>query len=393
MRFKERTITMSAAILLLGLSLPTAVRGQSLEERIARLEEALAVDNGGKDDTSEESLKEKYKPKLRGILRGKYEYEPELDAERFEVRNARISLSGALPLRSSYKVEVDLQDETEIKMKDCWVGILATPNLSISVGQQRLPFSIDAHRNPSEQYFANRSFIAKQAGDVRDVGILAGYTFLTPSGEGKRPLLSLSGGLFNGSNINNQKTAWHSDWNYSVRMLFYPVEGIAIVPSIQHTAFAERQAEYTSFDIGAYWHSKSLHVEAEYLRKHYSDNVFDDCSCINSMAIYRIPFRSTTKKRDYFFDGVSLLARYDYLGDHTDGKSGFVKDSSGQPTSRLALSDFERHRMTLGAMFHVANKVFPTDIRLNYERYWYPGDAKPKESELDKIVCEVAIRF
>lgn len=32
-----------------------------------------------------------------------------------------------------------------------------------------MSFSIDAHRNPSAQYFANRSFIAKQVGDMRDV--------------------------------------------------------------------------------------------------------------------------------------------------------------------------------------------------------------------------------
>ena len=31
-------------------------------------------------------------------------------------------------------------------------------------------FTIDAHRSPHLQYFANRSFIAKQVGNVRDVG-------------------------------------------------------------------------------------------------------------------------------------------------------------------------------------------------------------------------------
>ncbi len=43
--------------------------------------------------------------------------------------------------------------------------------------------------------------------------------------------------------------------------------------------------------------------------------------------------------------------------------------------------------------FHVANKFFPTDIRLNYENYWYPNGGTPKESEQDKLVAELMIRF
>lgn len=43
--------------------------------------------------------------------------------------------------------------------------------------------------------------------------------------------------------------------------------------------------------------------------------------------------------------------------------------------------------------FSVRNKYFPTDIRLNYEKYIYPGDGTPKESEQDKLVVELAIKF
>lgn len=43
-----------------------------------------------------------YLPQVHGILRGKYEYEPDLGASRFEVRNAHLSVDGSMPLRSSY---------------------------------------------------------------------------------------------------------------------------------------------------------------------------------------------------------------------------------------------------------------------------------------------------
>lgn len=60
---------------------------------------------------------------------------------------------------------------------------------------------------------------------------------------------------------------------------------------------------------------------------------------------------------------------------------------------RLVQTDAERHRLTAGLTLSVRNKYFPTDIRLNYEKYIYPNDDTPKESEQDKLVAELMIRF
>jgi len=324
-----------------------------------------------------------YRPQVSGIMRGKYEYEPALAAGRFEVRNARLAVSGSLPLKSSYKLEVDLSDESAIKMKDAWVRITPWKTLRLSIGQQRMPFSIDAHRNPSAQYFANRSFIAKQVGDMRDVGFQAGYDFI---GKGNRKILSIDAGIFNGSNFDNQKSAWFQSPGYSARMQFFPVRGLALVPSVQHQWIAERKASYTSFDFGAYYERGGWHIEAEYLHKFYAQDAFEDCSAVDAMVIYR------HKLGNRFLESVSCLGRYDWMQDHSSGKGGFVADASGNLTSTLVLTDAERHRMSLGATFSLRNPFFPTDIRLNYEKYWYPhGGAK--ESEQDKLVCEVMIRF
>ena len=321
-----------------------------------------------------------YMPKLHGILRGKYEYQPEEDASRFEVRNARLSVNGKMAKRSEYKLEVDLCDESSIKMKDAWVRILPFRSLRLTLGQQRLPFSIDAHRNPSAQFFANRSFIAKQVGDVRDVGFQAGYDFLKKNG---RKIVSLDAGIFNGSNLDNQKTAWFSAPAYSARLQFFPVQGLAIVPSIQHQQIAERQASYTSFDIGTFYEQWGWHIEAEYLRKIYAHHAFEDCSSVSALTYYKQQIHRTNS----FIEAISYLGRYDFMQDHSSGKGGFEKEST-----QLVLTDAERHRTTLGLTLSIRNPYFPTDIRLNYENYWYPhGGAK--ESERDKLVCEVMIRF
>lgn len=330
----------------------------------------------------------KYMPQIHGILRGKYEYQPALGASRFEVRNARLSAEGNLPLRSSYKLEVDLCDESAIKMKDAWVRLNPWSSLRITLGQQRMPFSIDAHRNPSAQYFANRSFIAKQVGDMRDVGAAVGYDFMNQK---NRKVLSIDAGIYNGSNLDNQKTAWFKSPGYSARIQYFPTKGVAIIPSVQHQVIANRKASYTSLDFGAYYEWKNVHLEAEYLHKFYAKNAFDDCNAVNTMAIYR----QNLKKEKSFIQAVSYLLRYDYMDKHSDGKQGFetqeVPEGETQ-AERLIQSDAQRHRLTAGLTFSVRNPYFPTDIRLNYEKYWYPhGGAK--ESEQDKLVAELMIRF
>lgn len=327
----------------------------------------------------EQTTKQTYMPQLHGILRGKYEYEPKLGASRFEVRNARLSVEGKLPLRSSYKLEVDLCDESSIKMKDAWVRLNPWKTLRTTIGQQRMSFSIDAHRNPSAQYFANRSFIAKQVGDMRDVGFQLGYDFINSAG---RQILSIDAGIFNGSNLDNQKSAWFKSPGYSARIQFYPTKGLAIVPSVQHQQIANRQASYTSVDFGAYYEFSKFHFEAEYLRKFYAHKAFNDCNAFDIMAIYKMPLQKG------YLSGISYLCRYDYMGNHSDGKNGFDEE-----TTQLQQSDTERHRFTAGVTFHVDNKYFSTDIRLNYEKYWYPNGGSPKESEQDKFVAELMIRF
>ncbi len=129
-------------------------------------------------------------PTIHGTVRGKFEYQSDLSATRFEVRNARVSVDGLLPfgivdtLSSGiilkrgvrYKAEIDLSDEGTIKMLDAYVQVRPFRSLHFTLGQMRVPFSIDAHRSPHQLYFANRSFIAKQVGNVRDVGLTAGIT-------------------------------------------------------------------------------------------------------------------------------------------------------------------------------------------------------------------------
>ena len=307
---------------------------------------------------------------VHGTIRSKYEYQTD-DAEgRFEVRNARISVDGALSPIILYKAEIDLCDEGQIKMLDAYTRLKPVKGLQLTIGQMRVPFTIDAHRSPHQQYFANRSFIAKQVGNVRDVGAAIGYSF-----NAGIPIV-LEAGLFNGSGLTNQKDYWTNSVNFSAKaQLFFP-HGFNLTLSTQK--IKPDNVAVMMYDAGMYWHSNGFHIEAEYLYKHYAANAFRAVHAFDSFASYDIPVRRGLVKY------VTPLVRYDYMSDHSDG----TRNADGL----LTVNDHQRSRLTGGVTLSL-KKPFVSDIRLNFEKYFYRNSGVAHTSEKDKIVVEFMTRF
>ena len=86
-----------------------------------------------------------------------------------------------------------------------------------------------------------------------------------------------------------------------------------------------------------------------------------------------------------FFNNISLLGRFDGMTDHSDG----YRDENGQ----LTLSDQARNRVTVGTTVCRKFGKLQTDIRLNYEKYFYESDAIVESGDCDKIVLELVLRF
>jgi len=313
---------------------------------------------------------------IHGTLRGKYEWQTEEGEGRYEVRNARVSINGQLSDVVDYKAEIDLCDEGNIKMLDAYTRITPTRDrrFSLTIGQMRVPFTIDAHRSPHQQYFANRSFIAKQVGNVRDVGAKLDYRLNVGLP------LTFEIGMYNGSGLTNQKNFWTKNVNFSSKLRADFPRGFSLVLSCQKA----RPDDITImlYDAGLAWHARGWHVEGEYLRKHYSANAFAGVNALDFFVCRDIPIRRGIIKK------VSPLARYDWMTNHSDGK----RKDAGDGTTRLVIDDCERHRLTAGLTLSLA-KPFISDIRINYEKYWYPNGGTPKTSEKDKIVVELMTRF
>ena len=257
---------------------------------------------------------------IGGTIRSKYEYQTEEGEGRFEVRTARINVAGNVTPQVSYKAEIDLCDEGKIKMLDAYTRIKPWKTLQLTIGQERVPFTIDAHRSPHQQYFANRSFIAKQVGNVRDVGAEIGYTWNVGF-----PIV-VNAGIFNGSGLTNQKDYWTKGVNYSAKAQFlFP--NVNLVLSTQKIKPSD--VTVTMYDGGITFHKGGFIAEAEYLYKHYSKNAFHDVHAFDGFVCYDIPVanpKSIIRK-------VSPLARYDFMSDHSDGTRYGGSEGKGSPES------------------------------------------------------------
>lgn len=328
---------------------------------------------------AEEKEKTDLTPHIHGTVRAKYEYQPDDHAGRFEVRNARFSVDGKVSPVVAYKAEIDLSEEGSIKMLDAYTRLTPLNHFQFTIGQMRVPFTIDAHRSPHQQYFANRSFIAKQVGNVRDVGATVGYQ--TNIGF---PII-LEAGLFNGSGLTNQKNYWTKGVNFSAKaQMFFP-HGWNLTLSTQK--IKPENVGVMMYDIGTYYQAKGLHIEAEYLYKHYSHDAFKAVHAVDAFASYDIPLKKC------FFSKITPLVRYDYMTDHSDGKEYELStNKDGTKVTGLKVTDSQRSRITGGLTFSI-NKPFISDIRLNYEKYFYRKGVEPKTSEKDKLVVEFMTRF
>lgn len=319
-----------------------------------------------------------YKPRIGGTLRGKYEYQTAERENRFQVRTARVNVQGKVAPIVEYKAEIDLCDEGAMKMLDVYTRLTPWKTFTFTIGQMRAPFTIDAHRSPHLQYFANRSFIAKQVGNVRDVGAMVGYEF--------RPgfPIRLQAGLYNGSGVSGQKDFWTKGINFSAKAQFCFPFNLDLETSVQKI----RPDEHTvmMYDVGLTFHRRCFLAEVEYLYKTYAHGIYQNVHALDAFVNYDFPMRSS----HCLLRKISPQVRYDFMTDHSDGKH-ISKQTPNDP-ALLTTTDYRRHRVTGGLTLSLATP-FVSDIRINFEKYFYRDKSLAKTSERDKIVVEFMTHF
>ena len=312
-------------------------------------------------------------PEIHGTIRGKYEWQTTNSTNRFQVRSARFAFTGnVIPGIISYKAEIDLCDQGSMKMLDAYGRITPLKNFDITIGQMRVPFTIDAHRSPHLQHFANRSFIAKQMGSLRDAGAAVRY-----SNKGGFPF-TFEAGLFNGSGTTSQKE-WHKAMSYSAKLALQPTKSYNLTLSMQRIRPADMNIYM--YDVGTWFEVGGLHLEVEAMQKNYAHSNYEDTWAVNAFVSYGIKVQS----KKSIIKVVSLLSRFDYMGNNCDGS---VDDDGEYYTT-----DHSRHRYTGGVTLSFGKKAHQADLRINYEKYWYKDLSLADDSEQDKLVVELMVHF
>ncbi len=308
-------------------------------------------------DTSE--VKSAHVPVIFGILKTKFELDLNNSLVRFEVRNARFGARGTINDLMSYKVELDLSDEGKMKMLDAYVMFTPLKDLSFFMGQRKIPFSTDYIRNPAENIFANRSFLAKYINDgMRDIGFYADYKI-----PGQLPINIVLGAV-NGTGNNNPR--WIENPNFVTRLVIGSEKGFRATGNLY---LGEDQLRKDLFMFGGEikYEKGSFFIESEYIKRNWSDSLsvrqHDD-------GLYIHSYYNFTRKQGPIYM-ITPTVRFDLIGNSVFGK---IADAN---------------RLTLGVNIGFAPKQFYSEIRVNYENYF--RGYLPIHT--DKLTLEFIARF
>jgi phosphate-selective porin OprO/OprP len=145
----------------------------------------------------------------------------------FDIRRARLLLSGRLLQHFDYKFEYEFQGAESRNLLDAYVDILALPFASLRIGQFKEPFGLEQYTPDKNLFFAERS-MGFYLTPGRDVGLMAHASLL-------KDAIDYYLGVFNG-NGTDDSTGGDSDApQITGRLVFAPFrnQGIAVVDDLQ----------------------------------------------------------------------------------------------------------------------------------------------------------------
>ncbi len=316
------------------------------------------------EETDSENEKVDITPKILALVRAKAEQNLSIQNMNFMVRNARFGVKGRLTHQISYKIEIDWMDKEDIDMNDAKIIYSPIKVLEFTIGQFKVPFANDYHRNPADYSFANRNFITKRImKNLRDVGVMAGYSLPFKTVPTKLEL-----GIFNG---NSSNTFEHD--------LYKAVAGKISISPFKNSflTFSGYNGEVTLDKVSR------KHIMAEMLGASFTQNIGN--FFIDIEGAYK-GYKDSLKTKYWAAFGVLAY-------DIPIANSSLLKIT---PAIRFDMQDRNHdfldespRRISAGVTFHLKennNSYF----RLDFEKYSYKSGFK---SESDMITLEYVIRY
>lgn len=301
-------------------------------------------------------------------LRTRYEWVPSDGDMRFQVRHARIGITGNICPIVDYKMEADLCDRGKMRFLDLWGRVALGSSLKVQLGNMRIPFAIGSHVAPHNYIFADRPVTDKQVGSPRNVGVKLIYA--TPGFP-----MTIEGGLFN-SFSNTDQTRWQKRMAAAAKARIN-VNNVEFVVSCE--SLVPDTTRMNSFSAGAVWKSGRWNVEGEYVYRHYTHKRADAAHAYEVSANYTMPVKAGV------FNWLSFQGRFDGITDHSDG--------TGAVNGHLPVTDPAFNRITAGSTITYQHSKFRTDFRLNYEHYFHHHDVVVPDEARSKVVAELVVHF
>ncbi len=313
----------------------------------------------------------KYIPEFHGTVRVFYEQSTTDGAGRFSVRNARLSAGGYVLPMVDYLLQVDFCDRGSIRLLDAYVSLRPCPGLRLMAGQMRVPFGIDASRSPHAYFFMNRSFAGKGQGNLRSVGVKAGYTVPVAH-------VYVEAGIFNATDRSDHK-AWNKRFTVGAKVRWDAPWGLTPQVAFMSRAHADTPGarRLSLYDASLSWHNANWWIEAEYERTEVRG--FAPCNIFNVFAQYGFDTRCRWMNR------LSFEARFDASDAATDG----IPDTEG----RLTATHPERKRITAGATATYRRGKMQLDFRINYEQYFYNKGTAVSADSNNRLGCALILHF
>ncbi len=302
-------------------------------------------------------------PEINGTIRPRYEWSTSTGDMRFQVRNARVSLNGKMTSFITYRAEVDLCQLGSVRCLDVWGRIALSHNFALQLGQMRMPFTLGSYRPPHVYLFANRPFNDKQVGSPRQVGAKGIYELSSVP-------FSVEAGVFNTSAITNH-SVWQEHLGYAAKIRYILNGQYTFLVGTQ--SLCPLDTRLNDFSGAVSWTDGRFLLEGEYVYRHPVGKEFKAGHAYNFMTDYKM------KVKVGYFNRLSFQARWDGMTDMFDGNSEEMLPA--------------RNRITLGTTLSYVSGGLRTDLRLNFEQYFYHHGVTPTASDGNKLVAEMVIRF
>ena len=318
-----------------------------------------------------------YSPTVFGYLKGWYQADYSTNQGNFLLKEVRLGVRGNVNEYAGYKLFVDFTRLGNIQSKTTTINgvtvvtsttasfsdylldadafIKPLKNLTIDMGQFKVPFGTDNLRSGADIDFVNRPLLTNVSPGLRDMGVMTTYStnISVP--------VELKAGVFNGSGQNkpeNDKTA-----NYAVRAVVQPVKDFGV--SANYYGGKISGANVNIYDLGVDLKIGNIFFDGEYVQR--------------SSELKSI----TTKSNSYF---IYSVYDFDFGKSFVTHLMPAVRYERYDPNTTVG--DNEVSRTTFGVALEFA-KIKYAQFRINYELFDYKnGTTNP-----NKLIIELLTRF